>query len=204
MKKHSSDGNARWGNGPGGYGGVSRLIHWLSAALMGGIVGLGLYSSSLPRDIALRDDILVVHKSLGLLIIALTVARLAWMLYSPAPLDAKTLKPWERTAAHLGHALLYLILLLMPLSGLVFSEGAGRDVTFFHLFSLPQFVPLDAALAPREQVYYKLGKYLHENVFQWTLYAIFVMHLAGVLKHRLIDGDRDTLRRMWGFGKRRD
>lgn len=204
MKKHTSNVNGRWANGPGGYGGISRLVHWLTAALMVGIVALGLYSSSLPRDIALRDDILVVHKSLGLLIIVLTVARLGWVLYSPAPLDAGKLRPWERKAAHLGHALLYLVLLLMPLSGLVFSEGAGRDVTFFNLFSLPQFLPLDAALAPREQVYYKIGKYLHENVFQWALYAIFVVHIAGVLKHRLIDGDRDTLRRMWGSGKRRD
>lgn len=188
----------RWTNGKSGYGSVSKLIHWITAVLMAGIVGLGLYSSTLPRDIQLRDDVLVIHKSFGLLVILLTLVRLAWILYSPAPMDGKKLKSWERTAAHIGHALLYLILLLMPLSGLMMSEGAGRDVTFFHLFSLPQLLPLDPALKPREQYFYQLGKFLHENVFEWSLYAIFALHIAGVVKHRLIDGDRDTLRRMWG------
>lgn len=201
MVKHISDDTSgvrgRWTNGLTGYGLVSQAIHWLTALLMVSIVALGLYSSSLPRA-GLRENVLLVHKSLGLLIIALTVLRLVWMAYSPARSDPARYKPWERHAARLGHGLLYLILLVMPLSGIVMSSGAGRHITFFNLFSLPQIMPLNPALTPHEQYYYQLGKFLHTNVFEWTLYAIFVFHLAGVIKHRVIDGHRDTIRRMWG------
>ena len=165
------------------------------------IVATGLYSSTLPRDTEWRSEILHFHKSLGLLIIALTLVRLAWIAYSPAKLSVVKLKRWEVLAARVGHILLYLILLLMPLSGVIFSGGAGREVGFFNIFTLPQFLPLDPALLPRQQYYYKLGKFLHENVFQWALYAIFAAHLAGVFKHYFIDGDRDNYRRMWGFRK---
>ena len=102
-------------------------------------------------------------------------------------------------AARAGHVLLYAILLLMPLAGLVMSEGGGRPISFFGLFTLPQFLPVDPALGPREQYYYKLGKYLHGEVFSWMLYGIFALHMAGVIKHQIIDGDRGFLQRMWGF-----
>ena len=196
-----SDARPRWTNGKSGYGLVSQTIHWLTAALLVAIVALGLYSSTLPRDTEWRDEILLFHKSLGLLIIVLTLVRLAWVGFSPAKLSVAKLKRWEVIAARVGHVLLYLILLLMPLSGVIFSGGAGREVGFFNIFTLPQFLPLDPALLPRQQYYYKLGKFLHENVFQWALYAIFAAHIAGVVKHHFIDGDRDNIRRMWGFRK---
>ena len=195
------DARSHWTNGPGGYGAISQIIHWLTAALLVAIVALGLYSSTLARDTQWRDEILLFHKSLGLLIIALTLVRLAWVAYSPAKPSVAKLKRWEVIVARVGHVFLYLILLLMPLSGVIFSEGAGREVGFFHIFTLPQFLPLDPALLPRQQYYYKLGKFLHENVFQWTLYAIFAAHIAGVVKHHFIDGDRDNIRRMWGLRK---
>ena len=195
------DARPRWTNGKGGYGVISQTIHWLTAALLVVIVALGLYSSTLPRDTEWRDEILHLHKSLGLLIIALTLVRLAWIAYTPVKLHDAKLKRWEVLAARAGHILLYLILLLMPLSGIIFSGGAGREIGFFNMFTLPQFLPLDPALLPRQQYFYKLGKFLHENVFQWALYAIFALHLAGVIKHHFMDGDRDNIRRMWGFRK---
>ncbi len=202
MEQHNSLLNStaakRWRNGRFGYGLVSQVIHWLTALLMVAIVSLGLWSSSLPRA-GLRENVLWTHKSLGLLVIALTLARLIWMAYSPASSDPGRYKSWERMAARIGHGLLYAILMIMPLSGIMMSSGAGRKITFFNLFDLPQIMPLDPSLTPHEQYYYQLGKLLHTNAFEWALYLIFAIHLAGVIKHRVIDGHRDTIRRMWGW-----
>jgi cytochrome b561 len=179
------------------YGPVPRFLHWTTAALLAIIVSLGLTTTLVANQGSPREEILFVHKSLGLLVLALTAFRLAWMLRSPVALDAALLKPWELKAARIGHVLLYLILFLMPISGIVMSQGAGREVGFFGL-NLPQILPLDPGLSPRGQPLYLAGKFMHDIIFQWTLYAILALHMAGVLKHRFIDGDRNFLRRMWG------
>lgn len=188
----------RWRNSNAGYGQISRLTHWATAAMMAVNVAIGLYSMSLPRVGDPRDTVLVYHKSIGMMLLALTALRLCWMRYSPTRLDESHLRPWEVVAARLGHALLYLILLLMPLSGLVMSVGAGRPTTFFYLVTIPQFLPLTPGLAPHDQYFYKLGRFLHEDVLQWVVYLAFALHMAGVIKHQFIDGDRNFIRRMWG------
>ena len=71
--------------------------------------------------------------------------------------------------------------LAMPLSGLLMSQGAGRPTSFFGLFDVPQMLPLDPALGPREQTAYKLGRLLHGTILSWTLFAIIFLHLAGAL-----------------------
>lgn len=187
----------RWSNGAD-YGQVSRLFHWSTAILMAANVALGLYSMSLPRVGALRDTVLVYHKSIGMFVLAWTVVRLGWLRYSPARLNDGNLRPWEILAARFGHALLYLVLLLMPLSGLIMSIGAGRPTTFFYLVTIPQFLPIAPGVAPHDQYFYRLGRFLHEDVLQWVVYAAFAAHMAGVIKHQFIDGDRNFIRRMWG------
>ncbi len=195
----------KWKNSATSYGAVSQLFHWVTAFLMILDVVIGLYSMTLPRDsmtppsdIAWREFVLLWHKSFGLLVIMLTVLRLAWLWFSPARLDHGNMPRWEVWAAKLGHLFLYFLLLTVPLSGLLMSEGAGRETTFFNLFTVPNVIPLDPALQPREQYWYLVGKFLHQNVFNWLLYAGFVAHMAGVIKHRFIDGDRTSIARMWG------
>ena len=183
---------------PAGYGDVARLFHWTTALLIVGNVALGLYSSTLPREGDPRETVLYFHKSFGLLVLALTGLRLVWSCCAPARLDRSGMAAWERTAAHIGHGLLYLVLLAMPLSGILWAEGGARPANFFSLFTLPQMIALEPGLPFREQPYYKLGRVLHEAVFQWALYAALALHMAGVLKHTFLDGDRAFVRRMWG------
>ena len=190
------DGGWPWTNGLWGYGDVSRWLHWITAALMFALVALGLYSKTLA-DSHWRDVNVDFHKSLGLLVIIFTVLRLGWIAYYPSTSDDGAHR-WEQAAARVGHTLLYVILLLMPLSGLLMSEGRGHDTSFFGLFAIPAVLPIDAGVAPREQHLYKLGKWLHDWPFQWALYAVFALHIVGVIKHRLIDGDRNFIRRIYG------
>lgn len=186
-------------SGFAGYGRGAQSFHWISVTLLIVLVTIGLYCSGLesgPRRAWLLDS---WHKPLGLLVIMLTVARLGWKALQPAVPHAEGLAPWESGLSRVTHWALYAILLAMPLSGLLMSVGAGRPTSFFSLFTIPQFIALDPTLKPREQHWYKVGKSLHEFWFEWSLYLLVALHLAGALKHRFIDGNRRYFRRIWNW-----
>jgi len=187
---------------PAGYDGALRMLHWSTALLIGVNVALGLYSSTLARASAWRQVVLGYHKSFGLLLIVITLLRLGRRLYAPVPPAPAQSKPWEIVAARLGHGLLYAVLLAMPLPGVLWAEGGAREVSFFNLFTLPQVISQQPGAPFTQQPYYKLGKFLHENVFQWALYAALALHMAGVFKHQILDGNRRFLSRMWGWPAR--
>lgn len=182
-----------------GYDTLSQVFHWITAALIiVALLPLGFYANWLG-DGPVRASILDHwHKPLGLLVIAVTVLRLGWKAVRPPVSEARGLKPWEGLASRIAHRLLYILLLAMPLSGLLMSQGAGRPTSFFGLFSIPQMLALDPALKPREQYFYKLGTFLHGTLFVWILVAILVIHICGALKHRYVDGDRSYFRRILG------
>ena len=182
-----------------GYGRGAQVFHWITVLLLTITVPIGLYSAWIG-DGPVRSYLLDSwHKPLGMLVIVLTLLRLGWKATQPAVAGATGLARWESLLSRLTHWALYAILLAMPLSGLLMSQGAGRPTSFFGLFDLPQLLWVDPALGPREQANYKLGKWLHESVFEWALYAIVALHVAGALKHRYVDGDRAFLRRMWNW-----
>lgn len=182
-----------------GYGRGAQAFHWFSVTLLVALVTIGLYCSWLgtgPRRAWLLDS---WHKPLGLLVIIVTALRLGWKALQPSVTHAEGLAPWESWLSRLTHWALYAILLAMPLSGLLMSQGAGRPTSFFGLFEVPQFLALDPGLGPREQPWYKVGKALHEFWFEWLLYALVALHVTGAIKHRFIDRDPAYLRRMWNW-----
>ncbi len=186
---------------PIGYDRLAQSFHWVSAGLLIVLVAIGLYCSWVG-DGPVRSYLLDSwHKPLGLTVIVLTLARLAWKAVQPPVAEAEGLARWEALLSRLTHWGLYAILMAMPLSGLLMSQGAGRPTSFFGLFELPQLLAIDPALAPREQANYKLGKWLHESVFEWALYLIVALHFTGAIKHRYLDGDRSFMRRMWNWGR---
>jgi cytochrome b561 len=179
------------------YGRFAQLFHWLTVVLLVVLVVIGLYCSWVG-DGPIRSWWLDRwHKPLGLFVIVVTVLRLAWKVIQPAVSHAAGLARWEENLSRITHWALYALLLAMPLSGLLMSQGAGRPTSFFGLFDLPQMLSINPALGPREQENYKLGKWLHESVVNWSLYLIVALHVAGAIKHRFMDGDRTFLRRMW-------
>lgn len=187
-----------WRNGTERFGLVSQAFHWATVLLIVGVVVLGLYSASLDRESATRGTVLTLHKSIGVGILGLTILRLGWILKSPAPPHAASLKRWEAASAWTAHKLLYLLLLAMPITGIVFSQAAGREVSFFGLFDIPQFISVDPSIPPGERPLVAAGALLHKTVLEYLLYLVVAAHVAGALKHRLIDRDRGAIRRMWG------
>lgn len=167
---------------------VSKFFHWLIVVLIIGQGLFGLFMGDIARDNTQRMELMGLHKSFGFLILTLAVLRLLWRLYAGAPSAVPGTPGWQRGIASATHWLLYLLLILIPVSGWVMSSAAGGfNQTFFGLFEVPWLVAQDQAR--REGA----GQ-AHETLF-WILVFVATVHAAAAFYHHLFQRD-DTLRRM--------
>lgn len=171
------------------YGWVSILLHWLVALLVIGLYPLGLYIVSLSYydpGYRLYPDL---HRSLGVLLAGILLARLTWKLANPRP-QLLVEKTWEKLAAQAGHLCLYLLLLTVILSGYLMSTADGRSIQVFDWFSLPAI----SWLATRQE---ELAGSVH-FYSATTLVVLAGIHALAALKHHFVDRN-STLKRMLGI-----
>jgi cytochrome b561 len=187
-----------WYNDRLRYGHVSRLLHWGMALLILGSVALGLYSGSLTRGDPVRDAVLEVHKSIGLLLLGLVIVRIVWLGISPRPSKPSDLKRWEMVLSGFVQTSLYALMLAMPLTGILLSQSAGRSIDFFGIFTLPQLLPVDTAVPPTQRLGVIAGAIFHKNVLELMLYLLLALHVAGFAKHHFMERKPHLLRRIWG------
>jgi cytochrome b561 len=168
------------------YTATAMLLHWVLAFAIVGAFGVGLYMHELPLS-PTRLKLYNWHKWAGVTILALSALRLLWRLTHRPPADLP-MPAWQARAAHAVHGLLYLAFFAVPLSGWAYSSAAGFPIVWFGVLPLPDFVPVDKALAHQL-------KELHE-VLAWGLALLVLAHLGAALKHHLIDKDGLLLRMM--------
>jgi cytochrome b561 len=175
------------------WGIVSQGVHWITAVLVVAMIVIGLIMVDLPLGVR-KLELYALHKSVGVVILALTAARLVWRLSGTRPLLLGALRPYERVLAHGVHISFYVVLVAMPLTGWLMSSASNFSVNVFGLFTLPNLVAPDKALADVfEAAHYWLG---------WVLVGLLALHVAGALKHHFFLGN-DTLRRMIPGWRRR-
>jgi len=176
------------------YGSFSKTLHWLMALIILTLIGVGIYMAELPTDTAEQKQYAFqfygLHKSFGVVILALIVLRLVWIRISPAPALPSVFAPKERAVVKALQGLLYLLMIVMPLSGYLMSNAGGHPINFFGLGELPALIGKSKAV----------GGFAHEvhEIMGWTMLVLIVLHMAGALKHRLKDkgGETDILKRM--------
>lgn len=182
-------------NTPERYGVIAQIFHLLVAVLIIGLLAVGLYMSGLPGAAPGKFALYGLHKSFGITVLILIVARLCWRLYNAdLPLDNPAHAKWERLLAHSVHVLLYAAAIAMPLSGWTMSSAGGHPVALFGL-PVPPLVDKDPALG-------ELAASAH-SVIGWTIIALVALHVAGALKHQLLDRD-NTLGRMFSCPCKKD
>lgn len=166
-------------------------LHWLSALVIVGLLGLGLFMVYGVEDAARKFDLYQLHKSFGFVALALLVARVFVRLGGRAPPLVST-RTWERVAAASTHWALYVLTLIAIVSGWATASATiiPVPIRFFHIFVIPNITSADAALE-------KQMSSLH-TIATWSLLALVGIHVAAALKHHLVDRD-DTLRRMSPF-----
>lgn len=169
------------------YGLITKILHWLLCILIIVQATGGLLFDEMSK--ALRSTIMPYHKSLGLLILLIVVLMILLRLFTPKPAWPVSMPKWERFAAKAGHAVLYLCLLIMPLSGWLMSTAAGWPPYFFGLGPIPMpGIPLDKALAG-------IASNVHSVVI-WVLIVIAAIHIIAALRHHFFEKD-NVLKNMW-------
>lgn len=168
------------------WGSLSIGLHWLTLIMILSLAAVGMNMDDLPNG-PQKIQIYALHKSFGLTVLALTVIRLTWRLFSVTPATAPNTPAWQQWLAKLVHAALYLLLFAMPISGWLYNSAAGFPLKYFGLFSLPKLSGYDPQLK-------ELAGEAHETFF-YILALLMLMHAGAALKHHYLDKD-NTLTRM--------
>ncbi|SDM64894.1 Cytochrome b561 [Franzmannia pantelleriensis] len=174
-----------WRNTTRRWGLVAILLHWLSAAVIIGLFALGWWMTGLSYFDSWYNLGPWWHRSLGVLLLLATLLRVGWRIVQPTP-QAQGHR-FERMAAHVGHILLYVLLLVVLISGYMISTANGRGISVFGWFEAPAILyglPNQASVAG--------------NVHWYSALALMILaagHALAAFKHHFIDR-HDTLVRM--------
>lgn len=172
------------------YSAPAMALHWLIAIGVIGAFSLGWIMTDIPGFTPSKLRYFAWHKWIGVTVLMLVVIRLAWRAtHQPPPLPEGTGR-LTAIAAHATHHLLYLLMVLVPVSGYLYSSVAGIQVVYLGI------VPLPTLIAPHPE-----WRHLFRNVhvyLDWTIAGFVALHLLAVIKHQLLDRDR-LLSRMLPF-----
>jgi len=177
------------------------ILHWLTGLLILGMFCLGWYMSDIPKDlpkvasldlfdlgiytkkfaaaITPRTFYFNLHKSFGLMVLVLVLVRVYVRFTQAHPPFIASMKAWEVKLADLVHKALYVLIVVMPLTGLVMAINSKYGVK---LFGLPLISGLDNA-GLRD-----VFKEAHETVGV-ALITLIGLHIASAIKHKAIDKD---------------
>lgn len=169
-----------------------RILHWVRAALILGLIWLGWFMAEMPDAVPAKFDLYFpLHKEFGVLTFLVVIVQLLIRSRSAAPPPPAAFAPWERKSAATVHWLLYALAVLVPLSGYAMSS------TFEHSAGVPFFFVQLPELLPKSRALAELFEALH-GLLAYALLALVVFHIAGALKHRFLRRDpaEDVLRRI--------
>jgi cytochrome b561 len=173
------------GSAAGHYTRTAVGLHWLIAGLILAALFMGWTMTAMeitPGKLQLYN----YHKWVGVTVLALALLRLGWR-FTHRPPAMEPMPGWQRIAAHAGHALLYLLLLAVPLSGWAYSNASGYAIVYLGKLPLPDLVERDKVLAAQlVEVHGTLAVVLAVSV---------ALHVLAALEHHFVRKDR-TLRRM--------
>ncbi|HEX8986363.1 MAG TPA: cytochrome b [Rhodocyclaceae bacterium] len=161
-------------------------LHWIVAALLAALFGVGLYMHGLPLS-PWKLKVYSWHKWAGVTAFALLLLRFAWRATHRPPALPAAMPAWQRGAAHAGHALLYVLMAAIPLTGWLMSSAKGFQTVWFGVLPIPDLLEKNK----------ELGEVLGE-VHEWLNYllaAVVAGHAGAALKHHVVDRD-DVLTRM--------
>lgn len=171
------------------YGWVSIFLHWSVALAVIGLFASGLWMVGLDYYSTWRKDAPELHKSVGLVLLAVMVLRVLWRFISPPPPALESYGRMTRMGAKFGHSFLYLALFTVMIAGYLISTADGAGIPVFGLFEVPALV---SGLPDQADTAGLVHFYL-----AWALVIFSGLHALAALKHHFIDRDA-TLARMLG------
>jgi cytochrome b561 len=177
-----------------GYGATAKSFHWLTALLLLVQFLVGWIMPNIGRGMQ-PESLMNLHLSVGVLILVAALSRVTWRLFQGAPAPEASLPGWQRRTAEVLHAVLYLLLFAMTVSGWSYASMRGWTVTVFGLVALP------ALVAPGSGIGRAIGE-LH-GILSWVLLGTIGLHVAAALAHLLFWRDRVMQRMLPHLGSGR-
>ncbi|BCN93760.1 cytochrome b [Thiomicrorhabdus immobilis] len=173
------------GNSSHSYGWVSIVLHWSMAISIIALFVLGLWMVGLDYYSTWYHQAPFVHKSVGVIVVLTMLVRLLWNTSQPRPQIQGSVA--MGLIAHTAHLTMYLLVVLLGVSGYLISTAESQPISVFNWFEIPVlFEPFDYQA--------DIAGDVHE-ILAFSLIGLVGLHLVAALKHHLYDGD-DTLRRM--------
>jgi cytochrome b561 len=182
--------NGAWPRGEARYTATAIGLHWLIAFGIFAAFGLGLYMTGIPGLTPTKLKLYSWHKWLGVTIFVVAVLRVLWRATHAAPAVAPGTPAWQARAAAAAHHLLYVLILVVPITGYLYSSSAGVPVVYLGLWKLPPLIEASDTLKPILRLAHVWLNYL--------MAGIVVVHAAAAIKHQIVDRD-GTLGRMIPF-----
>jgi len=185
------------------YSAVAIALHWVIAIMLIGMVFFGWEMEDLKHQLLAGENVTLAevqmayngHKSIGLIILGLSIFRLIWRLIHKAPGLPEGMAGWERMIAHATHFTFYAIMIGMPLGGLV-AASASELPSF--LFNNPDLV-IPKLPVPQTESFADMAGSVH-GAGGWVILILACLHAAAAIKHQFIDKD-GLLARMIPFLK---
>lgn len=168
---------------------VAIVIHWLIAAALIFQIILGWRMGDGPKG-PTTYALFQLHKSIGITILLLSLARLAWRLFNTPPAPPEGQPKWEQVASKLVHIGFYVIMIGLPLTGwiLVSASRVPIPTLLFGTMPWPHIPGLPELAAGPKHLWYEIGELGHGVLVKVT-YLLLILHLGAVAKHQILDKD---------------
>ena len=161
-----------WRNTATGYGLTTRILHWSMVLLIAGMLILGTKIANMQPSLSTLY-LYGVHKTFGFIVLALAVIRIIWHRISPPPLPIGNPKAIPNLLARTVHALIYICLIAIPISGWIASSATGLDVLMFETIKVP-------AIAPVSEAWEKTAFAAH-SLLTKALMGLLAAHILGAM-----------------------
>jgi len=172
------------------YSAVAIALHWAIALLILTNIGIAWYFNTLHG----MDKIppVQLHKSIGITVLLLSLARLGWRLANPPPPLPATMARWEVLAANTTHILFYVIMIGMPLTGWAMSSASPLirtfPITLYGKVPWPAMSFLTNLPMDQMNTAHHVFEFSHGTLAKLT-YVLVVLHVGAAMKHLVINRD---------------
>ncbi len=156
------------------FGPIAKSFHWIIFLLFLFQFGIAIVMYGVATDKYYPKELFVTHKSVGMFLLFLAVARLLWRKLNPLPPWPDSVTEFEKKAFHFLEIGLYTVMIVMPLSGYIFSLAGGHGFKFFGLFAVPDLIGKNEVLS-------LVGKYLH-RITAFIVVAFVAAHVSLILR----------------------
>ncbi|MGF1622077.1 MAG: cytochrome b [Rhodomicrobiaceae bacterium] len=168
------------------YSGFAKFLHWAVAICVLVMIPVGVIMHNLEPG-NLQNVLYTIHRSFGIIVLALMIVRIFYRLSHGAPPPEPTLDPIQRIASHLVHMALYVLVTAQALIGWIATSAYGAPISFFGLFTVPALVEKDQTLAT--------PLFAAHEILAFVIAGLLMVHIGAALYHYFIRKD-GVLQRM--------